>query len=201
MNGEDSSTSSNRQSSVGRYERLENTSGMTNSTFNAATFNRSSDQVEMEGLVFNEKLQSKKYFSFLKRIILVSTISFIVFVTIDIAINISIISRLTGQVPDKALQPKDGDNADHQFSFLLNSHRDWSWKKVMVVGGYPAYNDVEVIDLDNMDAQCTKPDNIPLTRGSTGTFINGSAFVCEDTQDCYLYNKDQSRSLGSLLYM
>ena len=61
----------------------------------------------------------------------------------------------------------------------------------MLVGGRGAYSDIEVIDLNNLNATCSKPQDIPLQEGSVGTFIDGiGPFVCEDKYitDCYVYN-------------
>ena len=64
----------------------------------------------------------------------------------------------------------------------------------MVVGGRASASyDVEVIDLDNENNECSKPANCPLREFSAGTFMNNAAFVCQDDNSkfCYIYDNKQ----------
>ena len=64
----------------------------------------------------------------------------------------------------------------------------------MVVGGYPASYDAEVVDLEGTVSNCTKPSDCPLRYGSVGTFMNGAALVCESyllVPACYFYDPDE----------
>ena len=64
----------------------------------------------------------------------------------------------------------------------------------MVVGGYPAENEAEIVDLSETNVNCPTIPNFPgASYGSVGTFINGRALVCggESSSDsCYSYNQE-----------
>lgn len=75
-------------------------------------------------------------------------------------------------------------------------HDIGTWTKLMIVGGYPsqAYQHCEFVDLSGQTTNCPSVPDIPLTSGSTGTFINGQALACggEDasrvTTSCWTYD-------------
>ena len=62
--------------------------------------------------------------------------------------------------------------------------------------------DVEVIDLRSENMTCAKVADIPLSKGSAGTFMNGRPLVCGSYEpfesDCYTLNNYQGNvKLGS----
>ena len=65
------------------------------------------------------------------------------------------------------------------------------FSKLMVAGGRGANSDVEFIDMDNANAVCSKPKDIPLTYMTVGTYMNEKSLVCSTdnlTPDCYYYD-------------
>ena len=66
----------------------------------------------------------------------------------------------------------------------------------MVVGGYPSYYDVEVINLSGDGKTCLKLANHPMKSGSVGMFFDGYPLVCGGSgatydshfKECYKYN-------------
>ena len=62
----------------------------------------------------------------------------------------------------------------------------------MVVGGFGAQRDVEIVDLSEEGKTCRKPPKISLSHSSIGTFFNGQASVCggslSETDLCLQYD-------------
>ena len=69
---------------------------------------------------------------------------------------------------------------------------EFVYSKLMVVGGYGAEYDVEVIDLGDENQNCRKPANYPIEHASTGFFFDGQATVCGGgypvTDSCYSFD-------------
>ena len=64
----------------------------------------------------------------------------------------------------------------------------------MVIGGYGAFTDVEVINLSGDGKTCTNPANCPLDYGLKGIFFDGYPLACggigggDWKNECYKYN-------------
>ena len=66
----------------------------------------------------------------------------------------------------------------------------------MVVGGFPAYFFVEIVDISGQNLTCPALPNYPIEYGMVGTYINDKALVCGGHDngadfygDCYSYNE------------
>ena len=56
------------------------------------------------------------------------------------------------------------------------------WTKLMVVGGHPNYNQVQMIDLSGQDLNCPQfPNYFGADYGSVGTYIKDKVMVCGGT--------------------
>lgn len=68
-----------------------------------------------------------------------------------------------------------------------------SYSRLMVVGGYPRYNEVEIVNL-NGGRHCRNMNPAPVEESAVGTFIAGRAIVCNAEQSgepegrCYTHN-------------
>ena len=71
----------------------------------------------------------------------------------------------------------------------------------MVVGGWDAEYDVEIVDLSGRNATCRKPADIPIKYASTGMYFDGRVMVCggkvnssttTQTQECYQFDENVS---------
>ena len=70
----------------------------------------------------------------------------------------------------------------------------------MVVGGSPAYNKAEFVDLSGDSKVCSDVPDFPLDRGSVGTYFNNKAQVCggrtpaNDSNKCFTYEVKDDKS-------
>jgi hypothetical protein len=65
---------------------------------------------------------------------------------------------------------------------------------IMMVGGFTAENDVELVDISGNNISCQKPNDFPFALGSIGTFLQNQALVCggynpDYSNSCYVYDR------------
>ena len=81
---------------------------------------------------------------------------------------------------------------------LLNDSFVEDASLVAIVGGYPAFYDVEILNVTSTvaNSNCEKPTNHPIRNGAVSTIFNGTLFTCggwtgsfRSSDQCYQYDK------------